>query len=280
MGNLDWFRKGILLMGLLVVTGCTPPTPEVTLTVTPDLTATPVPANVVRLANGEWAPFMGEHLPYYGYWAHITTEAFALEGYTVQYEFYPWARALWTLEVGELEGSPGWAKTPQREQIVQFSEPLGTLCTVFFHRANYEFDWETETDLVGHRIGTMLGHEAYERLQALQQEGLSLNLDPANDQVTNFKKLLLDRVDLVPEVDLVGLYVLRQNFTPAEQAAVAYHPRTWGCQDNYFMISKQSPRAETLLQAFNRGLQRLKDSGRYDQMTQDFLNGMYDKPIE
>lgn len=280
MPNLNQTFKCVLLIIVLLMTGCTTATPAATPTPTPPPTATPIPAAVVRLANGEWPPFMGEYLPHDGYFSHLTTEAFAAEGLTVVYDFYPWARALRTVETGESEGSPGWVKTPAREETVRFAGPIGEMCAVFFHRVDYAFDWETETDLVGHRIGTMLGYESTERLESLHRGGLDLTLDSAPDEATNFKKLLLNRIDIFPAAQEVGLYVLRTQFTPEEQAAITYNPTTWGCLDYYVIISPQSPRAEELLQAFNSGIQKLKDSGRYEELWQDFLNGVYDTPAE
>lgn len=265
---------------LFSMVGCARPTPAATPTPTLLPTPTAPPAYVVRLANGEWPPFMGENLPHYGYWSHLTTEAFALEGYVVVYDFYPWARVLRNVELGTYEGSPGWAKTSERERLVLFSEPLGELCTVFFHRVDTDFDWHTEADLVGYRIGAVLGFEATERLEALRAQGLALNLDVAEDELTNFKKLLLGRIDIFPAVKDTGLYLLRMNFTPAERTALTYHSQPWGCLENYLIISPESPRADELLQAFARGMQRLRTSGRYDQITQDFLNGAYDTPIK
>lgn len=45
-------------------------------------------SETVRLANGEYPPYCSEHLPHYGIWSHIVTEAFALKGLTVEYEFF------------------------------------------------------------------------------------------------------------------------------------------------------------------------------------------------
>lgn len=46
-------------------------------------------AEDVRLTNGEWAPYLGATLPHQGVASRIVAEAFALEGVTVHWEFYP-----------------------------------------------------------------------------------------------------------------------------------------------------------------------------------------------
>ena len=47
----------------------------------------------VRLAVGEWEPYVSQNLPQKGLIARIITEAFALEGVKVELGFFPWARA-------------------------------------------------------------------------------------------------------------------------------------------------------------------------------------------
>lgn len=59
---------------------------------------------------------MGEALPHHGFVSRIVTEAFRLEGTTVHYEFYPWARAYHVARNGSVDASIGWYRTEEREQ--------------------------------------------------------------------------------------------------------------------------------------------------------------------
>lgn len=45
-------------------------------------------ANTVRLANGEWAPYQSKSLKHGGYISHLVTEAFAAEGYDVEFVYF------------------------------------------------------------------------------------------------------------------------------------------------------------------------------------------------
>ncbi len=38
----------------------------------------------IRISNGEWAPYMSENSAHYGLASHIVSEAFKLEGITVE----------------------------------------------------------------------------------------------------------------------------------------------------------------------------------------------------
>lgn len=43
---------------------------------------------LVRIASGEWPPFIGSDLPNYGFVGEIITQAFTKQGYQVEFQFY------------------------------------------------------------------------------------------------------------------------------------------------------------------------------------------------
>ena len=47
------------------------------------------PQTVVGLTNGEWPPYTSQNLKNYGVFSPIVSEAFELEGMTVEYTFFP-----------------------------------------------------------------------------------------------------------------------------------------------------------------------------------------------
>lgn len=47
----------------------------------------------ITLTNGEWAPYLSESFKYGGFLSRVCSEAFALEGVDVEYEYLPWKRA-------------------------------------------------------------------------------------------------------------------------------------------------------------------------------------------
>ena len=72
-------------------------------------------AESIRLTNGEWSPYLGQNLPHHGVASRIVEEAFALQGVQVQWEFYPWARALRSAEQGKSDGAAVWLRSPERD---------------------------------------------------------------------------------------------------------------------------------------------------------------------
>ena len=62
----------------------------------------------IRIANGEWPPYLSKELKHYGVASRIVAEAFALEGVKVKYGFFPWGRAYAVVQRGEWDGSVIW----------------------------------------------------------------------------------------------------------------------------------------------------------------------------
>ena len=202
----------------------------------------------------------------------------ALEGFTVVYDFVPWKRAITQVATGERDGALAFSKTAAREQVLRFSDtPLGTLTVRFYYRKDRAFDWAKAEDLKGYRIGLMQGYATADEMEELNEEGLGLTLDYATTEVLNFKKLLAGHIDLFPAVDVVASKVLHDRFSPEDVSAIATHPRPWKEKPLYVVFSKNTQSGERLAQAFERGMQKLKESGRYDEMLRDFQNGKYDK---
>lgn len=266
-----------LLIALLLIVGCAPvaPNPPV------EPTATPQSANVIRLTNGEWLPYTSEQLPHYGPHSHIVSEAFAQEGWTVVYDFYPWSRAIHLVETGEYDGSIPWYLSEERqaEGLLLFSpSPFTETCDVLFHRKDLDFDWATIDDLEELRIGLILEYSITKEFETFQENGYDLILDVTNSEESNFQKLLLDRIDIFPSEREVGVAFLRQNFSPEEASAITYHSTPWRCGGLHLVTSQKNAEAEQLLVVFEQGLQKLRESGRYDQIIQDFASGAYDAP--
>src|SRR4051812_4106968 len=78
----------------------------------------------VRITNGEWPPYLSANLPDNGLISRVVTEAFRLQGITVEYGFFPWARALLLAKIGGWDGTVAWARSPARERDFYISDPV------------------------------------------------------------------------------------------------------------------------------------------------------------
>jgi hypothetical protein len=88
--------------------------------------------------------------------------------------------------------------------------------------------------------------------------------------------LLIKRVDVVISKERVARHVLNTFFSKDEIAELADLPEQIKPMSfDYLLISKKSPHGVTYLQAVNRGLKILMDSGKYEQFLVDFNEGLY-----
>ena len=221
-------------------------------------------ADTVRITNGEWPPFTSERLPDNGPLSRIVAEAFALEGITVEYGYFPWKRAYDYARTGKWDGSIGWAPTPRHVQDFQMSDPVLTADKALFHLKNIPFDWQKIEDLRGWKVGATAGYSYGDDWDNAVKDG-RLRVDEVTVDEQNIRKLLLRRVDVIAmEVDVAN-YLLRTRLTPEEAATIVQHPKLLMRTPICLAVSRNTARAADLTTRFNRGLQRLKDSGAYDR---------------
>jgi polar amino acid transport system substrate-binding protein len=234
------------------------------------LNSAPSVAETVRLANGEWPPFTSERLPYGGPLSRIVSEAFALEGVNVEYGYFPWKRAYELAKTGKWDGSVGWAHNSRHLQDFRLSTPVIVVDKALFHLKSTPFDWKKIDDLSRWRVGATAGYSYGAEWDHAVKSGL-LNVDEVTVDEQNIRKLLLKRIDVVAmEIDVAN-YLIRTTFSSAEAERITHHPLLVAQAYICLALSRQLEKTPGLLERFNRGLQRLKDSGKYDE----YISGLH-----
>jgi polar amino acid transport system substrate-binding protein len=102
-----------------------------------------------------------------------------------------------------------------------------------------------------------------------------IEVQRVSDDETNFKKLRSGRIKLFPIIVDVGYDMLHNLFKPEEVSLFKYHPKPVDSATFHLLLSKKVPKNERLIVLFNKGLQRLKDSGKYDQFFEESRRGEY-----
>lgn len=213
----------------------------------------------VRLTNGDWPPYLSPDLPHAGLASRIVTAAFAEQHITVEYGFFPWARAYQLAKKGAWDGSLLWLKSPEREKDFYFSMPVIKSDYVFFYRKDMPFDWQTLADVRPYRIGVSDGYDYGARFKKMQQQGL-LTFDTASSDLTNLRKLAAGRIDLFPVTRIVGLSLLRQ-LSVEEAQRLTFHPRKLQVQTMHLILNRKQARNQQLIAEFNQGLATLRARG-------------------
>lgn len=221
-------------------------------------------AEPVRLTNGEWPPYLGEHLPHNGVASRIVAEAFALQGIDVRWEFHPWARSLQLAERGQRAGSAVWLRSNERDAKFFISDPVVESGYYLFHRKGFNFDWTEVADLQSRRIVGTRGYDYGEAFQHAESNG-QLRVNRVTSDETAFRQLLAGRVDLFPMDKVVGFDMLHQHFTAAERAQLSFHPKPLRADSLHLLLSRKVAGNAELLERFNLGLAQLRESGKVAQ---------------
>jgi polar amino acid transport system substrate-binding protein len=234
-------------------------------------------ADTLRITNGEWEPFLSNYSYQYGLDSHIVTEAFKLEGVTVEWGFFPWQRASENVKDGKnWDASCCWWPDDETKKEFLVSDPITKTSFVFFHLKRYNFHWNSITDLQGIKIGgTSKYYYGKEFMDAIAAKALDVEFTSKDE--FNYKKLLAGRIQIFPNDPSVGNAQIRNQLSPAEAELLTYSPKEFGISTLHLIMSINNKRSEYFLDKFNKGLKKLKESGRYQQMLKDLENGKYDK---
>ncbi|WP_151703622.1 substrate-binding periplasmic protein [Nitrincola alkalilacustris] len=212
----------------------------------------------VTFASGEWEPYQGAALDEGGPAAKVVSESFASQGWTVQYQYMPWARGLDEARLAHLDGTFLYSYNDDRSQDFLFSEPVIELETVVFYWNERPLNWSNPEDLKGKTLGAVVAYD-----YGFITDEAGYNLDRIGVPENNFRKLQAGRVDGVMEEIQVGLALAR---AVGIEDSVSYAPQPIKAVPYHLIVSRAHPQAQTIIDTFNAGLEHLKSTGRLNDI--------------
>ncbi|WP_147818705.1 substrate-binding periplasmic protein [Salidesulfovibrio onnuriiensis] len=226
----------------------------------------------VTLAINTWPPYIEKDSRTRGLATEIVLAALEEAGIQAKIEIVPWARALDGVRHGRFTASFPWYDTPERRTYALFTSPILHSRNVFFYRRDRheKVNYEKLTDLHGYSIAGMLGY-FYEQEFAEAE----LNVLYVKNSKIAFTMLQAGRVDLVPQDEIVGWREIRTLF-PEDADRYATTRKALREAPGYMIISKKDPEGQRLLEAFEKGLAAIKQSGEY----QAILDQYQDQGVE
>jgi len=236
--------------------------------------------NVIHIATEEYPPFTSTQLKHHGLMSHIVSAAFALENIKVEYTFWPAARAFYLAEHGEVDATLPWAKRDGREQKFYYSDPvLDVGWEYFYYKKNLPINWSAKkrdyNALKGLTIGAIISYNYGREFQQAEAEGVFKVLR-VNNLKQLFEMLLAERIDAVASKELVAQYTLQTEFSYRQVSQLAFVAENEGPSTyDYLLLSKKKKSSPFFLEALNRGLKKLHNSGRYDEFINNYKKGGY-----
>lgn len=217
-------------------------------------------AEKVVVATNDWAPY--NSVDGTGLVDIVVKEALALVGHEVEYAVQPWKRAYVSVKDGKADITYPWSFNEQRNSEITYNaSPLIVNQSIFWYLKGKEFSWQDFPDLNKYSIGGMIG---YSDTDLLESKGIKVNT--VKDELTNLKKLLSGRIDAFSMNTVVGNQIIKDNLSAEEQGKLATFPDKPLVETNMHAVFSPNARGKKLAEDFEKGLQMLRESGRYDEI--------------
>ncbi|MDH2433478.1 transporter substrate-binding domain-containing protein [Pokkaliibacter sp. MBI-7] len=228
----------------------------------------------ITLAGDPWPPYLDDKRQDQGIATQIAREALALEGYQVEMIFVPWARALEGTRSGMFDMIIDAWWDSDRSRDFMFSRPYLDSSVKFLKRKSDPFSYQGIESLSGKNIALIRGY-AYNDVFL---RNTNYNRLEVRAFAQGINMLLEGRIDLMPENETVARYYLLQNNPHAlQQLTFSDNPLSQNLL--YAMAGYANPRHAELIEAFNRGLMKLVQNGRYDALLRENgLEGIFNMP--
>jgi len=211
-------------------------------------------AKTVRMAIGEWAPFVAESEPGYGIYSESLTNFLTEAGLQPEYEFHPWRRSLELVRTGDSVATFPWSFTKERaKEFLYPDHPIGHLNDVMFYRKDRfpeGLPAASLEDLKEQEL-RVVGISGYWYVQILKDAGVSFFEVSYEEQA--WKMLELGRADVVIENDIVGR--TSKELFLGEKAALITESEPFRTVPVYVLFSRQHPMGPHLKDLWDRTMQ-------------------------
>ncbi|NRB68399.1 MAG: transporter substrate-binding domain-containing protein [Vibrio sp.] len=215
-----------------------------------------VSAKVVWAIQDEWPPYVIDSHDVKGLAHEIVEEAFAVQGYNMKYTIKPWSRALREVATQRYDIALTVWKSSERLEYLYYSDAYLTNSLIFVTLKSNTFDYDNLKSLNGKRIGVIRGY-VYD--DAFMHSNDFDRLD-ADNLATNVKKLKTGRIDALIADKIFFRWFVRNSGMDIDEFALIEKPLA--ANPLYIATSRDHPKKEQIISAFNSGLKVLQQSGR------------------
>lgn len=213
----------------------------------------------ITSAASHWPPFVDHNIPGQGLSIEIVKEAFAVEGYTFEHKFLPWARAEYMVKLGDIDILPDTWFSEKRSTYLMFSKPYMSNQVRFIKKKGSPFEYKGIQSLNGKRVGVIIGYsyeDNFMKAKNFRREGVS-------GFIMNIKKLVSGRIDLTLEDEIVARSILSTK-APEFLEHIEFVTDPLTRNDLHIACGLKNPRHEEIVSAFNKGLETIMENGTYE----------------
>ncbi|WP_243358018.1 substrate-binding periplasmic protein [Fundidesulfovibrio terrae] len=223
---------------------------------------------VMTFVSLNWEPYAAETIPGNGFTTEIIAEACKRAGYEAQFTFMPWKRVLAETEAGDFDALFNAYHSEDRARRYALSEPYAASPLVVCAKAGSGVRYDgTLESLKPYRIGVVAGY-----VNTPEFDGASfLNKEETLSDITNLKKLIQGRVDLIVIDKYTAIQLLKSSPTlEAGLSDVVFLSPELDNKPLYAMFSRKKDGYREKRDAFNRGLKAVQQDGTVNAILEKY----------
>ncbi len=222
------------------------------------------PQNVI-ISVDEYAPFIDSSEMDNGFLTRIVVLALEAEGITPEIRFRPWARVERELYAGECVSFP-YIKNEERLEKMYYSDELSRTETFLITRKDKNIpEIKSLEDLRDFKIGITRGYSYGNDFDSFIDQ-LDIIID--NTDFLNIRKVLGGWIDIFPCDIYLGKKLVNENFSKDIQEQFVFTKSIIfdEFEPFFFVVGKNHPEAEIIIQKFNRGLSKITANGKKEEI--------------
>ena len=227
--------------------------------------APPKPMQICTLEH--WPPFVDQSVLKSGFAVQVVDEALQLAGISFQRNYVPWARAMEETRSGNCDVISELYFDPERKHWADFSDAYGDLSMTLFARSDRNLSYQQLSDLTQYRVGLLRGANISPEFH--RTEGMQLV--PLKSVKQGLKLVYSGRIDAFVTGEKAiryAMYKLQNELPEISNVLVPVYPAIH-TNELFLGFNKLGGNNQEWRQRFNKALQQLKASGRYQQILQE-----------
>ena len=220
-------------------------------------------AKTLTAAQDPWPPFVTSEAPH-GLSVELVSAALETQGYQLEFQIMPWARALSEVQTGNIDLLIATWFTEQRTRNFAYSDHYLYNQIKFITLPTNTFEYSGLDSLAGKRVGTVRGYGYGDDFL----NSTLFNRSEANDLISNLRRLEAGRIDVTLEDELVARSLMSDNGFDANN----YRFTASSLSTNSLHVTSglANPNASEYIEAFNKGLQKIKANGTFDKILRKY----------
>ena len=237
------------------------------------LPATAFP-DTILLKSDTWCPYncaLDAKLP--GYTIEIAKRIFEKAGHKLKYEIAPWSRALKLVKEDDITAIVGVTKNEAPELIFPEQE-FGISDIHFFKRKGFDWIFAGTESLKNVRVGIMddyeYGTELDEYFEKNRNTKMVQIIKAKEPLVLNIRKLLRDRIDVIPEDKAVFIHTANSMgvWDKIEDAGIDPIISKEGLDESklYIAFSPKNPKSKEYAKLITNGIEQMRLSGELSEI--------------